>query len=104
MDLEKKLLQKLNSGFFDGLVGNSTSTPGGSTVWTEIKNGVPATYKQGPDRKFFNGKENETLHGKLTKKNEWTYDEDKIFFLQKFGWLLPDEEAKEYSKAYKNKI
>lgn len=101
MNLENVLLKKMNSGVFDGQVGDSVSTSGGSTVWTEIRNGIPATYKQGPTRKFFNGKENETLSGKLTKSNEWSSDEDKLSFLRKFGWLLHDEDAKAYSRQYK---
>jgi len=47
----------------DGRVGNDLHTQGGSTIWTEIKEGNPVRYKQGPGGKFFNGKENERYEG-----------------------------------------
>ena len=44
---EKRLLEKLSLGEFDGVVGNCLSTQGGSTIWTVIKDGVPKRIKQG---------------------------------------------------------
>lgn len=98
---EQHLLQKMDSGALDGIVGNSTETSGGSTVWTEIKDGNPVVFKRGPVGKFFNGKENERYEGALTIKQKWTTDEEKIAFLRKFGWLIKDDEVKAYSAKYK---
>lgn len=56
---EKSLLEKLANGIFDGQVGDDLYTSGESRVWTEIKNGIPTRYKQGPNTTFFNGSENE---------------------------------------------
>ena len=83
---EKKLLQKLASGAFDGIVVNDVTTPGGSTVWKAIKNGLPAMFKQGPGGKFFNGKENVHIEGVLHTLQKWLTDEEKLEFLQKI-WL-----------------
>ena len=98
---EKSLLQKLASGVLDGIVGDSTETSGGSTVWTAIKDGTPTVFKKGPGGKFFNGKENERYEGVLHTKQKWITDEEKIAFLRKFGWLIRDNEVKAYSAKYK---
>lgn len=100
---EKNLLAKMLSGIFDGLVGDIFTTSGGSTVWTEIKDGKPTRYKKGPGGKFFNGKENERYEGVLHIQEEWSTDEEKLGFLRKFGWLLKDDEAQAYSAKYKPK-
>lgn len=71
------------SGALDGFVGDDLAT-GKSTVWKSIKNGVPAMFKQGPSRRFFNGKENERIEGVLHTLQEWKTDEEKLEFLRKF--------------------
>lgn len=98
---ERKLLKKMGSGHLDGVVGNFITTSGGSTVWKTIKNGLPVMFKQGPGSRFFNGKENEHIEGVLHTLEEWTTDDRKLEFLQKFGWLMDDEEAKKYSAKFK---
>ena len=98
---EKSLLDKMASGVLDGLVGDDVTTSGGSTVWMEIKNGVPAKLKQGPSRRFFNGKENERIAGVCHILQEWITDEQKLDFLRKFGWLMKDEAIKVYSAKFK---
>lgn len=98
---EKGLLQRLASGIFDGDVGDSIETSGGSTVWKTIKNGVPRQLKKGPGGKFFNGKENERYEGVLHTLDEWVTDEEKLAFLRKFGWLMKDAAVKAYSAKHK---
>ena len=98
---EKNLLEKLASGALDGIVGDDLTTPGGSTVWTAIKNGLPVMFKQGPGGKFFNGKENERYEGALHTLQKWVTDGEKLQFLQKFGWLLKDAYVKAYSAKFK---
>lgn len=100
---EKNLLAKLLSGVLDGFVGNNVVTSGGSTVWAMIKNGVPVRYKQGPGGKIFNGKENERIEGVLHTVREWITDEEKLEFLQQFGWLMKDADVKAYSAKFKSK-
>lgn len=99
---EKKLLEKLDSGILDGLVGDYLPS-GKSTVWMEIKNGIPIQFKQGPGGKFFNGKENERYEGVLHTLHEWRTDDDKIEFLRKFGYLMKDADVKAYSAKFKPK-
>ena len=100
---EKRLLAKLASGLLDGLVGDDLTTSGGSTVWTAIKNGIPSRYKQGPTKKFFNGKENEKIKGVLHVLESWESDDQKLSFLQKFGWLMDDKDVRDYSAKFKPK-
>ena len=100
---EKGLLAKLLSGKLDGQVGDDLPTSGGSTIWTSIKDGKPARFKEGPSTKFFNGKENERIPGKRQVLESWDTDDEKLSFLQKFGWLMKDEDAKNYSAKFKPK-
>ena len=100
---EKSLLAKLASGLLDGPVGRDLETSGGSTVWTRIKDGKPARLKEGPTTRFFNGKENEDIPGKRHILEEWDTDDEKLAFLQKFGWLMADDDARSYSAKFKPK-
>ena len=100
---EKNLLKKLASGVLDVIVGDDLTTSGKSTVWMEIKDGIPRRFKQGPGGKFFNGKENERFSGILHVLEEWTTDDEKLQFLQKFGWLMEDQDVRDYSAKFKPK-
>lgn len=100
-DEENTLLQKLSSGELDGLVGKLFFTSGGSTVWTEIKDGNPVRYKKGPGGKFFDGKENIRYEGKKHTLEKWETDDEKLAFLQKYGWLIENDDVKNYSKKFK---
>lgn len=102
-DEEKSLLKKLASGALDGLVGDEVFTTGGSSVWKQIKNGIPVMFKEGPGGRTFNGKENELYSGVLHTLQEWATDEQKLEFLRKFGWLMKDEAVKAYSAMFKPK-
>lgn len=100
---EKGLLAKLKKGLLDGQVGNDLITSGGSTVWTEIRDGKATRIKQGPTKRFFNGKENERIPGKVHIQEEWDTEEKMIGFLRKFGWLIKDKDAQDYSAKFKPK-
>ncbi len=78
---EMDLLEKARTGMLDGVVGNSIFTTGGSEIWTEIKNGIAIQYKQGPSRKYFNGKENVRSEGVLHVLEKWMTDDELVFFL-----------------------
>ena len=98
---EKTLLSKLASGALDGCVGNDLTTSGGSSIWKVIKNGVPVMLKQGPGKKFFDGKENIKIDGVLHVLQEWSSDEQKLEFIRKFGWLMNDTAVRTYSAKFK---
>ena len=100
---ESNLLKKLKNGLLDGFVGNDLITSGKSTVWMQIKDGIPVRYKEGPGGKFFDGKENTRYNGVLHILEEWNTDEKKLGFLQKFGWLMDDDDVKKYSAKFKPK-
>ena len=72
-------------------------------IWynKSIKNGVPAMFKQGPGSRFFDGKENTRLEGVLHTLQEWITDEQKLEFLQRFGWLMKDAAVGAYSAKFK---
>ena len=100
---EKGLLKKLASGALDGMVGDEFFTSGKSSIWKVIKDGIPRELKQGPTKKFFNGKENERIPGVLHTLREWITDEEKLKFLQNFGWLMRDADVRAYSAKFKPK-
>ena len=101
-DEENNLLQKLASGSLDGMVGDEREYRGYRSVYCGkyIKNGDPVSYRQGEGSRFFNGKENEWIAGKREEEHFDT-DDRKLEFLQRYGWLMDDEDVKAYSAKYK---
>ncbi len=99
---ERKLLKKMNSGVLDGMVGDELVYGTYKKVYCGkyIKDGMPVSYRQGESERFFNGKENERISGKRTEEY---YDTDarKLEFLQRYGWLIDDDEVKAYSALFK---
>lgn len=100
---EINLLKKLKDGLLDGLVGDELTTTGGSLVWKEIRDGIPRQLKEGPGRRFFNGQENVTIDGVRHVLDEWITDEQRLAFLQKFGFLMKDADVRAYSAKFKPK-
>ncbi len=101
---EKSLLSKLASGALDGMVGNELESRGYKKVYSGkyIKNGEPVSYREGQSTRFFNGKENERISGKR-REEHFDTEEKKLSFLQRFGWLMKDEDARKYSAKFKPK-
>ncbi len=101
---EKELLEKLASGILDGMVGDEKRYSGYKDVYCGmyIKNGEPVSYREGESSRVFNGKENESVPGKRTEEHYDT-DERKLEFLQRYGWLIDDEDVKAYSAKLKPK-
>ncbi len=101
---ETGLLAKLASGILDGKVGDERVYRGYKKIYCGkyIKNGEPVSYRQGESERFFIGRENETIPGKREEEHFDT-DEKKLYFLQRYGWLIDDEEVKRYSAKYKPK-
>lgn len=102
---EKNLLAKLASGVFDGTVGRELVCGDYKKVYVGkyINNGEPVSYREGEESKFFNGKENEYIPGKREEEHFDT-DEKKLGFMQRFGWLIDDENVKKYSAKFKSKV
>lgn len=100
---EKNLLAKLASGVFDGTVGRELVCGDYKKVYVGkyINNGEPVSYREGS--KFFNGKENEYIPSKREEEHFDT-DEKKLGFMQRFGWLIDDENVKKYSAKFKSKV
>ena len=99
---EQHLLDKLASGLLDGMVGDEREYRGYKSVFCGkyIKDGIPVSYRQGESERFFNGKENERIPGKREEERFET-DDEKLFFLQKYGWLIDDDEVRAYSAKFK---
>lgn len=102
---ELELLSRLESGELDGPVGNVCLDNGhGSTVWYEIKNGIPIQMKIGPGGKFFNNEENERWSSEPRIDYRWRTDDSKLFFLRRYGYRMNDPSVRAYSAKYRTKF
>lgn len=101
---EKSLLTKLTNGDLDGMVGDERVYTGYKNIYCGkyIKDGEPVSYRQGESSRFFNGKENELISGKR-EEEYYDTDEKKLEFLQRYGYLIDDEDVKAYSAKFKPK-
>ena len=81
---EQSLLERLANGEFDGMVGNERIYSGRSNVYCGkyIRGGIPVSYREGESSRFFNGRENERIHGKRTE-DFFDTNERKLEFLQR---------------------
>ena len=99
---ERNLLSKLASGILDGMVGREKVYSGYKNVYCGkyIKDGEPVSYRQGESSRFFNGTENERIEG---SREEYHYssEEQKLEFLQRYGWLMDDDDVRTYSAKFK---
>ena len=102
--LEITILEKLDNGLLDGVVGDDFVTGDYSKVTYRkiIKDGIPQILRFGADSKFFDNKETVRVAGKQTTQLFSTVAE-KLSFLQKYGWLMSDSDVKEYSALFKPK-
>lgn len=103
-ELEKIILEKMNKGLLDGVVGNDFATGSYAKVTFRkiIKDGIPQILRFGSDSKFFDNKENIRVAGKQSVQLLETVAE-KLSFLQKYGWLIDDPDVKAYSALFKTK-
>ena len=99
---ELNLLKKLASGALDGMVGREKVYPGYKNVYCGkyIKDGEPISYREGESSRFFNGKDNERISGKC-EEDHYDTDDQKLEFLQRYGWLIDDEDVRAYSAKFK---
>lgn len=104
-DEENTLLEKLRSGTLDGDFGTPLLDNGyGSSIQLEVNNGIPMRVKCGPGGKSFDGKENERWESTPRIDIKWRTDDQKLFFLKKYGFLSDDEDVRAYSKKFKGKV
>ncbi len=99
---EKRMLELLESGELDGQVGDDfiPDTFERKVHRKYIKDGIPGMVTVTEGGKFFDGKEN--VRGeKQVDRTEFLTDSEKLYFLQKYGWLIYNEEVREYSRKYK---
>lgn len=103
-ELEKTILEKLNKGLLDGIVGNDFVTGDYAKVTFRkiIKDGIPQILRFGADSKFFDNKENIRVPGKKSVQLLETVPEI-LDFLKKYGWLMNDPDVKAYSALFKPK-
>lgn len=103
-ELERIVLDKLKKGLLDGVVGNDYNTGGYVTVVYRkiIKKGIPQIVRFGAGSKFFDNKETVRVSGKKTVQLIESLPEQ-LAFLQKYGWLIDDPDAKAYSAFFKPK-
>ena len=92
LEMEKQLLERLNSGLLDGLIGNGFDM-GTLTSRALIENGRPMLVKylteKGPIKEA------------MIVEKEFETDEGKLWFLRNHGWKMDDVYAQLYSRIYK---
>ena len=101
--LENLILEKMEKGTLDGVVGSDFETGNYAKVTFRkvIKDGVPQIIRFGASSKYFNNKES-VRKGKQSVELFETVSE-KLFFLQRYGFLIDDPDVKKYSALYKPK-
>lgn len=95
-DTELRLLERLSAGEFDGPINHYCEKTGGSTGFCEIRKGVPIQFSQGKSTRVFDGKENETVPGRIRVYLRYDTNEMKIRFFRTFGREMTDEEVQKY--------
>ena len=97
----KDLVKRMKDGEFDG--GVSVRETNGTMTTLYIKNGTPYRRYEGKSSRFFNGKENERIPGKV-EVTEYSSDAEREEFIQRFGFIGElfgfDDDAKAESGKY----
>ena len=99
---EIRLLEKLASGALDGAVGDEREYRSYRRVLCgmRITCGVPIAYRLWkPADSVYDQVRSDTQDSREEK--HYDSDERKLEFLQRFGWLMEDDEVKAYSAKYK---
>jgi hypothetical protein len=92
-EMEMKLLEKLEKGQLDGIVGYDFVKGNGMTHRTLIRNGVPY-YVNFPSN--IGPIDSVTVVEKRLETKE-----GKLWFLRNAGWKMTDQDANLYSRTYK---
>ena len=101
IQLEQRLLARLANGELDGLVGDEREYRSHYSVLSGklIRNGIPICYWHGIPNK----KDTKVVIPISPNRTEEIYDTDeqKLEFLQQYGWLMNDKEVRVYSNLFK---
>lgn len=103
-ELEKVILEKLDKGLLDGVVGDNDSfiVDDAVLIIRFIRKGIPQKFIAHGEFEHFNGKENVRVSGRCYTEYFRTPDE-KLFFLQKYGFLMDDPDVRKYSEFFSRK-
>lgn len=94
---EKRLLYKLANGKFNGQVGTEVVLHKKICYGTRIEDGNPVLYQRAESMICLNDIEIKDTSCSGRSKTFET-DEDKLRFLQRYGWLIEDDDVKEFSR------
>ena len=92
LEMESQLLERLNGGLLDGLIGNGFNM-GTLTSQALIEEGRPMLVK------YLTGKG--PIKDAMIIEKEFETDEGKLWFLRNHGWKMEDVYAQLYSRIYK---
>ena len=99
---EQNLLNKLADGSLDGMVGDEREYREYHSIYCgkTIRNGTPIIYRQSQPTQTADTSGNKNG---ISQRSEKVYatDEQKRLFLQRYGWLMEDEQVRAYSALYK---
>ncbi len=101
-ELERSILTKLDKGMLDGVVGSDYRSKKNKDVIYRniIENGVPKAIQLKPKDEFFDGRDKVIISDAETVVIFET-DDEKLTFMQKYGWLMDDPDARFYSSFFK---
>ena len=94
---EQKLLDRLESGEFDGPVGDEFVSGTGTTSRMVIECGTPRRYRRKAGC-YYSEHYGEMREYDESVKKEWLSDSEKLTFLGKYGFLFDDEDVKKYNR------
>ena len=101
MGLLDRVLKRMSDGEYDG--NWSESSKNGVSFTLSIDDGVPKSRREGKSRRFFNGKENERIPGRV---DETVYEtpEQRADFVRQYGFIGElfgfDDDAREVSGEF----
>lgn len=101
---ERDLLNRMNTGAYDGVVGSIRATKFGYAVWNEIKDGIAFRYRQRIGGVPSKDNPNKLCQDSLYVEEFWDRDERRLEFLRNNGAFINDSAVKAYSAKYHDKI
>lgn len=103
-NLESNLLEKLNKGLLDGVIGSDYKSRSERCISYRnvIEDGIPKSIKLKTDVAFFDSVDN-VLVSSVESVISFETDDEKLTFIQKYGWLMDDPDAQFYSSFFKPK-
>ena len=102
--LEIKLLNKLNNGLLNGVIGRDYKSRSEKYIIYRnvIEDGTPKSIRLKTDVAFFDSVDN-VFVSSVESIISFETDDEKLTFIQKYGWLMDDPDAQFYSSYIKPK-